>query len=90
MVHQELSLVPELSVAENILLGRLPAGPNRWSVDRPRMERQAAEVLRTLDAVISPNQRIRDLSIAKRRLVEIAKGISTQARVLILDQPTHR
>src|SRR5262249_43475295 len=88
MVHQELALVPELSVAENIFLGRLPTGPSRWWVDRGEMQRQAAEVLRTLDADISPNQRIRDLSIAKQQLVEIAKGISTRARVLILDEPT--
>ncbi|HZP21638.1 MAG TPA: sugar ABC transporter ATP-binding protein [Bauldia sp.] len=88
MVHQELALVPDLSVAENMFLGRLPTGPVRWWVDRREMEKRAGEVLRRLEADIAPGERVGGLSIARQQLVEIARGISTRSRVLILDEPT--
>jgi ABC-type sugar transport system ATPase subunit len=88
MVRQELALVADLSVAENMFLGRLPTRGSRWWVDRRTMEARARDVLGLLEADIDPRARIGDLSIARQQLVEIAKGISTKSRVLILDEPT--
>ena len=87
-VHQELSLVPELSVAENILLGRWHRH-RRWGlVDLAGLRREAAGVLAGLGLDIDPAARVRSLSIAQQQMVEIARGLSLSPRVLILDEPT--
>lgn len=87
-VHQELSLVPELSVAENILLGRWRAY-RRWGlVDPAALHRQAARVLADFGVEIDPAAKVRSLSIAQQQLVEIARGLSFNPRLLILDEPT--
>jgi D-xylose transport system ATP-binding protein len=86
IVFQELSLAPELSVAENIFLGRLAAtaGFVRWG----ELQVRAQALLDELGAGISPAVRVCDLGIGQRQLVEIAKALSHQARILILDEPT--
>ncbi|MFZ5822947.1 MAG: sugar ABC transporter ATP-binding protein [Bacillota bacterium] len=86
MVFQELSLVPTLTVAENIFLGRWPQsyGRVRWEV----MEQTAREILGRLGADISPRQVVRSLSMAEQQLVEIAKVLSREVKVLLLDEPT--
>ena len=87
-VHQELSLVPELSVAENILLGRWHRH-RRWGlVDLAGLRREAAGVLAGFGLDIDPAARVRSLSIAQQQMVEIARGLSRSPRVLILDEPT--
>jgi ABC-type sugar transport system ATPase subunit len=87
-VHQELSLVPELSVAENILLGRWHRH-RRWGlVDPASLRREAAGVLAGFGVDIDPAAKVRSLSIAQQQLVEIARGLSLAPRVLILDEPT--
>jgi ABC-type sugar transport system ATPase subunit len=88
MVHQELSLVPELSVAENMFLGREAPSRIPGLINRRRIETEAGAILAEIEAKISPVQRVNQLSIAKQQLVEIAKGISMHSRVLILDEPT--
>lgn len=88
LVHQELCLVPELSVAENIFLGREYAGRLPGLIDPKQAERQAAQILAEVAAQISPHEKIVHLSIAKQQLVEICKGISRNSAVLILDEPT--
>ncbi|MBL8582615.1 MAG: sugar ABC transporter ATP-binding protein [Rhizobiaceae bacterium] len=88
LVHQELSLLPELSVAENIFLGREPAGPLPWTVSFQAMTRAARAVLRECEIAIDPSTRVDDLGIAERQLVEIVKGVAASPRVLILDEPT--
>jgi ABC-type sugar transport system ATPase subunit len=88
LVHQELSLVPELSVAENMFLGREARSKILGFIDRGATERRAAAILQEVEADISPRDRAGSLSLAKQQLVEIAKGISTKPRVLILDEPT--
>ncbi|MBV9490229.1 MAG: sugar ABC transporter ATP-binding protein [Verrucomicrobia bacterium] len=88
MVHQELSLVPDLSVTENIFLGREAPSRIPGLIHRRQMEREAAAILAEIDADVSPTQRVNQLSIAKQQLVEIAKGISMHSQVLILDEPT--
>ena len=88
LVHQELSLVPELSVAENMFLGREAHSKIPGFIDRRATERRAGAILQEVEADISPRNRVGSLSLAKQQLVEIAKGISTEPRVLILDEPT--
>ena len=87
MIYQELSLAPDLSVAENILLGMEPA---RFGVlDRAAMRRVAADALAELGRPdITPEKRVADLSVAEQQLVEIARAIAVGCRVLVLDEPT--
>src|SRR5215469_230437 len=88
MVHQELSLVPELSVAENMFLGREAKSRIPGFINRRQIEKEAGLILAEIEADVSPTQRINKLSVAKQQLVEIAKGISMHSQVLILDEPT--
>ncbi|HET7718039.1 MAG TPA: sugar ABC transporter ATP-binding protein [Bauldia sp.] len=85
-VFQEFSLVPTLSVAENIYLGRLPARGGR--VDWAEMRGGARRVLAEIGAPIDPDAIVADLSIAGQQLVEIAKAIAANASMIILDEPT--
>ncbi len=87
MIHQELSLVPELTVAENILLGAEPA--RRGIINRRDLSRAARTVLDRLgQSSLDPNTRIRDLPLAARQMTEIAKALARECTVLILDEPT--
>lgn len=86
MVHQELNLVPDLTVAENIYLGRMPR--RRFLVDRQAMLRNAATVLKELEAAIDPKARLGDLTISQQQLVEIAKSYCADPRIIVLDEPT--
>jgi ABC-type sugar transport system ATPase subunit len=88
LVHQELSLVPELSVAENMFLGREARAKIPGFIDRRAAEERAGAILQEIEVRISPRERVGALSLAKQQLVEIAKGVSTEPRVLILDEPT--
>ncbi len=88
LVHQELSLVPELSVAENIFLGKEPQSVLPGFISRKRTRDRAADLLREIGVRVDPNKKVSRLSVAFRQLVEIAKGISISPRVLILDEPT--
>jgi ribose transport system ATP-binding protein len=86
-VFQELSLLPNLTVAENIFLGHEPR--NRWGmVDRRAMEERSAELLEALELAVSPRTLVRQLSLAERQFVEIARGLGAHAKVLILDEPS--
>jgi len=87
VVHQEPRLFPDLSVAENVFMGHAPAGALR-TVDWRGMRRQAADIFRGLDVRIDPSAIVRGLSMADQQLIEIAKALSLDARVLILDEPT--
>lgn len=88
LVHQELSLVPELSVSENIYLGREYRSPFLGLLDGKTIESKSKKILQALDAKVSPKDKVRKLNIAKQQLVEIAKGVSMDSKVLILDEPT--
>jgi len=88
LVHQELSLVPELTVSENIYLGREFSSNLPGLIDRGKAEVRAKEILSEMEIGISPKIKIVYLSIAKQQIVEIAKGISMESKVLILDEPT--
>jgi ribose transport system ATP-binding protein len=87
IIHQELNLVPELPVADNIFLGREPliAG---LLVDRRSMRNAAQNLLHRLGIDLDPDVRIADLRVGEQQLVEIAKALSLEARILIMDEPT--
>ena len=87
VIHQELSLAPDLSAEENIFLGRFPRTAF-GTVDRRSMRARAAALFKQLAITIEPNRPIGALSIAQQQMVEIAKAISVEARVLVLDEPT--
>lgn len=86
MIHQELNLVGTLTVAENIALGREPG--SFGVIDRRRARETATRWLAEVRAEIQPDAMVEDLSIAGQQLVEIAKALSYEARVLIMDEPT--
>jgi ABC-type sugar transport system ATPase subunit len=88
IIHQELSLAPNLSVAENVYLGREPQRLG-WLLRR-QMRDDAAALIRTLglDEIRRVDRRVRDLSVAHQQLVEIARALSARARILVLDEPT--
>ena len=86
LIHQELNLSDNLSVGANIFLGREPM---RYGfIDRNRIREGAKEVLEQVGLAIHPDTLVSDLSIGQQQLVEIAKALSTNARVLIMDEPT--
>ena len=87
IVFQELNLIPHLSVAENIFLGREPR-TRLGLIDYPRLNAAAAAVLKRLDLAVAPTSLIADLRVGQQQLVEIARAVSEDARVLILDEPT--
>jgi ribose transport system ATP-binding protein len=87
MVHQELSVAPDLTVAENVFLGSQPVGPLgivAWS----RMAREAAAQLKNLGLEIDPRARLGDYPIGVQQLVELARVLFSGARIVILDEPT--
>ncbi|MCY4049218.1 MAG: sugar ABC transporter ATP-binding protein [Hyphomicrobiales bacterium] len=86
MIHQELLLLPHLSIAENIFVGRYPMKSGR--VDRREMERRAHAGLERLGLDISPRRTVHGLSTANQQLIEIAKALTLNAKLLILDEPT--
>ncbi|WP_070107267.1 sugar ABC transporter ATP-binding protein [Burkholderia plantarii] len=86
IIHQELNLVPHLSVAENLYLGREPKrGP---FVDTRRLKADAARCLARIGLKVPPSTLVGTLSIAQQQMVEIAKALSLDARLLIMDEPT--
>ncbi len=87
VIHQELSLAPDLSAEDNIFLGRFPRTAF-GTVDRRRVRTVASALLDQLGIAIDPARRVGTLSIAQQQMVEIAKAISMQAKVLVLDEPT--
>ncbi len=90
-VYQELSLIPELSVAENIFLGRLPkrAGSAGLLIDWPRLRQDAQALLNEIGATdISANAPVSSLSVGKQQIVEIVKAMSFNPKILQLDEPT--
>jgi ribose transport system ATP-binding protein len=87
MIHQELNLVPYMTVAENIFLGREPLDA-AGLVDAKRMRKEASVLLERLHFEASPDTNIIDLRVGQQQMVEIAKALSRNAQVLIMDEPT--
>ncbi|MBC3237067.1 sugar ABC transporter ATP-binding protein [Pseudomonas lurida] len=86
LIHQEIRLLPQLSIAENIFVGRLPMRHGR--VDREYMEAQAQIQLERLGLKVPASRKVEGLSVAAQQLVEIAKALTLKASLLILDEPT--
>nr|WP_049782821.1 sugar ABC transporter ATP-binding protein [Deinococcus geothermalis] len=86
IIYQEPTLFPDLTVAENVLMGRQPL--RRGRIDRRAMLTHVGRILQELGVPLDPARPVRGLSIADQQLVEIAKALSFQARVLIMDEPT--
>lgn len=87
VIYQEPTMFPDLTVAENIFMGRQPVRSLR-RIDRKAMRQQALALFRQLGVKIDPDRAAQGLSIADQQVVEIAKAISLNARVLIMDEPT--
>jgi rhamnose transport system ATP-binding protein len=87
VIYQEPMLFPDLSVAENIFMGRQPVRAAR-RIDRPAMNREAVAIFTQLGVVLDPGRPARGLSVADQQIVEIAKALSLDARVLVMDEPT--
>jgi ribose transport system ATP-binding protein len=86
LIHQELRLLKDLSIAENVFVGRLPTRGGR--IDRADMNRRAAEQLHRLGLDAAPTTLVRELRVAAQQQVEIAKALTLNARLLIFDEPT--
>lgn len=86
MVHQELNQVPETTVMENIWMGRMPK--KGLVVDDAKMLKDTAEVFQKLGLEIDPKEKIGRLSVSQRQMIEIAKAVSAEAQVIVLDEPT--
>src|SRR4051812_7127515 len=87
IIYQEPSLFPDLTVAENIFVGRQPLGSGR-RINRRAMEREAREIFTRLGVLLDPSRPARGLSVADQQIVEIAKALSFNAQVLVMDEPT--
>jgi ribose transport system ATP-binding protein len=86
LIHQEFNLADDLTIAQNIFLGReLRRG---WRLDDARMHEAAREVLAQVGLAVDPGRRVGDLIVAEKQLVEIAKALARRARLLVMDEPT--
>ena len=87
IIHQELNLIPDLSITENIFLGRELV--NAWGfLDKNRMHQKTQELLTRLKLDVNPKTLIRDLKLGQQQVVEIAKALLTDSEVIIMDEPT--
>ncbi|WP_207425132.1 sugar ABC transporter ATP-binding protein [Pedobacter sp. SYSU D00535] len=87
IIHQELNLIPDLSITENIFLGREIT--NGWDMlDKKSMRQKTQELLNRLKLEVSPDTLIRDLKVGQQQVVEIAKALLTDSQVIIMDEPT--
>src|SRR4051812_17099422 len=86
LIHQEMRLLPDLSISENVFVGRQLMSGGR--IDRKEMDRRAQEQIRRLGLDVSPKRLVSSLRVAAQQQVEIAKALTLNARLLILDEPT--
>jgi len=88
IIHQELNLMNHLSVAQNIFIGREPLGRLGVFIDTRRMEQETRKIFERLHLKLDPRTPVGDLTVARQQMVEIAKALSFDSRVLIMDEPT--
>jgi len=88
IVHQELNMMDHLTVAQNLFIGRESTKRNGWLLDEKAQNKRAAELLGRLNMDIDPTEKLGKLTVGKQQMVEIAKAVSHNLRVLILDEPS--
>ncbi|WP_261833622.1 sugar ABC transporter ATP-binding protein [Vibrio ishigakensis] len=88
IIHQEFNLFPELSVAENIFIGREHTAKHKWVLDDNSQSEATQILLDRLNLDIKPETLVEELTVAQQQMVEIAKALSVNAKVLIMDEPT--
>ncbi|KAB8311366.1 sugar ABC transporter ATP-binding protein [Rouxiella chamberiensis] len=88
MIHQELQHVPELSVAQNMFLGRPLTKMKGLFVDRKAQYKRAVAILRRLDPSINPDEPIKNLKVSQQQIVEIARALLDEAKIIAMDEPT--
>lgn len=88
IIHQEFNLFPDLTVEENIFIGREFYKHHRWILDEPAQRQAVLDILAMLNLNIDPTRRITQLTVAQQQMVEIAKALSVNAKILIMDEPT--
>ncbi|WP_339265886.1 sugar ABC transporter ATP-binding protein [Paenibacillus sp. FSL K6-1330] len=88
MIHQELNLAPDLTVAQNIFIGREPRRKLRLFLDEQALNRQVKELFERMGLDMDPSIKVSELTVAKQQMVEIAKALSYSADVLVMDEPT--
>ena len=88
IVHQELNMMEHLTVAQNLYIGREATKHNGWLLDEKEQNRRASELLERLNMHIDPHEKVSNLTVGKQQMVEIAKAVSHNLKVLILDEPT--
>ena len=88
IIHQELNLMGHLTVAQNIFIGREPRGAAPFLLDEKTLNAKARELFETLHLKLDPRARVSSLAVAQQQMVEIAKALSFNSAVLIMDEPT--
>ncbi len=85
-IYQEFTLAPDMTIAENVFIGREPG--SGWFISRRSLEQQTRVLMDRIGLVRSPNALVRDLSVAEQQMVEIARAISMKSRLIVMDEPT--
>ncbi len=88
MIHQELNLMPHLTLAQNVFIGREPRKTVGFWLDEKKLNAQTEELFQSMRLTLEPRTKVADLTVAKQQMVEIAKAISYHSEVLIMDEPT--
>jgi ribose transport system ATP-binding protein len=88
IIHQELNLMPHLTVAQNIFIGREPRARLPFILDDKTTNQKAEQLFAMLNLELDPNTKVADLTVAKQQMVEIAKALSFNAKILVMDEPT--
>lgn len=88
IIHQELHLMPDLTIAQNIFIGREPRGKLPFLLDERAINAKTEELLKLLNLKLYPEEKVSELTVAKQQMVEIAKALSFESEVLIMDEPT--
>lgn len=88
MIHQEISLMDNMTVSENIWIGREKQFQTNGLIDRKKMNRATEELLNRLGIRINPADKVKDLSIASMQMVELARAVSYESQIIIMDEPT--
>ena len=88
MIHQELNLMPHLTLAQNVFIGREPRQGVRFMLDEKKINAQTQALFDSMHLKLDPRTKAADLTVAKQQMVEIAKALSFNSQVLIMDEPT--